>query len=216
MIRAARTTRDDKGQGSVPGAANELLLPRLARTRHIAFLPLLEAHRAGACGPADIGLGPPFQETPGSNRAGLDPDDWQCLRLVDQEGKRRDIPADPPRATSLDDPAERDEGSLERSRELPGELEGEVLPVGLLEGFQLGIHGEHFLVEPDRHPAVADVSVRRPAEQTLPADQLGGNVYPCRSATNAHGDRATIAPFAAPLDAALDMTAAPRLGRIER
>ena len=94
-------------------------------------LPFLVRHRQGPAGAADLGLRPPLEKSPCPDRAGLDPNDGQRLRLLDQERERRDVAADAPWATCLDRPAESDECPFEGARKLPGQLERELLPVGL-------------------------------------------------------------------------------------
>src|SRR5207245_6607260 len=120
----------------------------------------------------------PFEQPPGSDRAGLHPHDGKGLRRGEEEWKRRDFAPERSATPGLHPPAEGDERALERTGQPLRQLEGEVLPVGFVERPDVDPLAEDRLLEPDRNRSVADVAVRRPAQEALATDELRRDVEP--------------------------------------
>ena len=104
---------------------------------------------AGAAAAADFVLRLPLEQSPRPDRARLDPDDRNRLRLLDQERDGGGVAAYAPRPACLNAPPEGDERAFEGARQTLGQKERELVPVGVGERPDLELLREEVLLEPD-------------------------------------------------------------------
>src|ERR1700733_6796498 len=136
MARTQTARNARKGVNDDASLARETLelgLSRLPGTRHVLGTTIFVGHRAGSGGPADVVDRSPLEQTPRADRARLHAHDGLVLVLEDEQWKRGDLVTDTARTPRLDPPAERDEGPLERPRNLVRDRKREGPPVGLVD-----------------------------------------------------------------------------------